>query len=157
MWVIAPKGLIWSWISRRQCVAVRRRFEFVIWKRVGWGASGESANKTSCQEAPAYPWEQRSSMSMASSAQPQILVQSGVGSDEIMNDVTKLETTLIEIGANYELTRFSDAKGKFTDFGSDAYNSRATARSFEQVQSLLKEVFAEDCHFHFRHCCYGSY
>jgi hypothetical protein len=105
-----------------------------------WGASGESANETSSQEAPAYPWEQLSSM--ASSAQPQILIQSGVGSDD-MNDVTKLETTLIGIGANYELTRFSDAKGEFTDFGSDSYNPRATASSFEQVESLLREVFAE--------------
>lgn len=121
-----------------------------------WGsseASGESAwgsgeqteitnsNETSSQEAPAYPWDQRSSS--GSSVQPQILIQSGVDSDD-MSDVTKLETILIGIGANYELTRFSDAKGEFTNFGSDAYNPRATARSFEQVESLLLEVFAED-------------
>jgi hypothetical protein len=53
------------------------------------------------------------------------------------------ETMLIGMEANYELTRFSDAYGNFTDLES-SYKSLGTVRSFNQFESLLLEVFTED-------------
>eukprot|EP00804_Cyclotella_cryptica_P000083 CCRYP_013727-RA/>CCRYP_013727-RA protein AED:0.11 eAED:0.11 QI:202/1/1/1/0.72/0.75/12/3044/689 len=96
------------------------------------GSAGNAANKN---------WAERSLTS--NSSNPQILIQSGVVGDD-MNDVIKLEEMLIAIGANYELSRFSGASADFTNWNSTSYDSRAAARSFNQVQSVLREVFTDE-------------
>jgi len=75
-----------------------------------------------------------------STHQPQIIIQSGADGDA-MEDVIKLEQTLIDMGANYELTRFSDTKDNFTIWSDGNYNPRASARSFDQLGTVLNEVF----------------
>ena len=97
------------------------------------GFNASSFNQTG--DIPIYPREQRSM-----TAQPQILIQSGVEGDD-MSNMIKLETMLIDMAANYEISRFSDAEGRFTDWDSLTYNSRATVRSFDQFESVLSEVF----------------
>jgi len=79
---------------------------------------------------------------MSDSTQPQILIQSGANGDA-MEDVIQLEQTLIGMGANYELTRFSDTKDKFTISWDDNYNPRASLRSFDQLYTVLNEVFSD--------------
>lgn len=110
--------------------------EGINWESQGSSLSG-SSNNTVPDEAPKYPWDQRSSYS---NAQPQILIQSGVDADN-MDDVAKLETMLISKSADYELTRFSGAQDDFTNWESSTYNPRATVRSFDQLESVLLEVF----------------
>lgn len=78
----------------------------------------------------------------AASNKPQILIQSGFYSDD-MDDVIALEQALINMDANYELTRFSDTHEHFTLWNDvqGRYNPRATARSFDQLGTVLNEVF----------------
>lgn len=109
-----------------------------------WGSDQDgipgSVNVTSFNqtgEFPIYPWDQRSSLTV----QPQILIQSGVDGDD-MGNMIKLETMLIDMAANYEISRFSGVQHDFTDWDSSTYNSRATVRSFDQFESVLSEVFA---------------
>jgi len=72
---------------------------------------------------------------------PQILIQSGVEEDD-MDDVIQIEKALIDMGAEYELTRFSDTQGSFTLWNNEQgrYNPRATARSMDQLNTVLLEV-----------------
>jgi len=67
---------------------------------------------------------------------PQLLIQSGVRGDA-MAEVIRLEDTLVALKADYELTRFSNAGDNF------AIDSRASARSFAQLDTLLAEMFEE--------------
>jgi len=72
---------------------------------------------------------------MVTPNQPQILIQSGVDADS-MKDVIQIEQTLIAMGANYELSRFSDME-KVTVPG----DAGATMRPFNQLTTILTEVF----------------
>ena len=75
---------------------------------------------------------------------PQILISSGVDGDN-MADVIKLESTLMGMEANYEINRYSDASTKFTDWNDldGSYNAIAAGRSFENVESIYREMFGE--------------
>mmetsp|Transcript_28532 Transcript_28532/g.60802 ORF Transcript_28532/g.60802 Transcript_28532/m.60802 type:complete len:673 (+) Transcript_28532:59-2077(+) len=72
---------------------------------------------------------------------PQILIQSGVEEDD-MDDVIQIEKALIDMEADYELTRFSDTQESFTLWNDEQgrYNPRATARSMDQLSTVLFEV-----------------
>jgi len=73
---------------------------------------------------------------------PQILILSGVDGDA-MSDIIKLEETLIGMGANYEISRYSHTHQSFTNWNNDQgqYSPRASARSFDQLESVFREVF----------------
>lgn len=107
----------------------------------GGEASFSSSNVTSSNsssgQAPLYPWGSRSMMGK----KIPMLVQSGVKGDK-MSDIISLEKVLIGVGADYELSRFSDAQGDFTNWNSSTYDPRATARSFDQLESMLFSAFA---------------
>ena len=79
----------------------------------------------------------------SSSVGPRILIQSGVDGDD-MDDVLAVERALIAMEADHEITRFSDTGGDFTVWNSTSYNERASARSIDQLNTVLLEVFARD-------------
>ena len=77
---------------------------------------------------------------MSDTAQPQVLIKSGVNGDA-MGDVIQLEKALIGMGANFELTHVSDTKEHFNVWNEDGYNPCASARSFDQFDTVLNKVF----------------
>lgn len=136
-----------SWGSGGDGSASWGSTESVSWSSTGDGDSAEettsfsSSNVTSTNsssgQASVYPWDSRSMIGK----KPPILIQSGVIGDD-MSDIISLEKTLIGAGADYELSRFSDAHGDFTDWNSSTYDPRATDRSFDQLESMLFTAFA---------------
>ena len=102
---------------------------------VGMVPENESA------EGDAQAWGGNSrELAAASPYKPQILIQSGVDADS-MKDIIQIESTLISLGANYELTRFSDTGDNFTVWGDENYNAVASSRSFHQLRTVLAEAF----------------
>jgi hypothetical protein len=61
-----------------------------------------------------------------------------------MDVVLAVERALVAMEADHEITRFSDAGGDFTVWNSSSYNERASARSMDQLNTVLLEVFARD-------------
>jgi hypothetical protein len=58
-----------------------------------------------------------------------------------MADVIKLENALMEMNANYEISRYSDTSGGFTNWNHHDYNADSAGRSFEALESIYREVF----------------
>lgn len=78
----------------------------------------------------------------ASTNSPQVLVFSGVDGDNI-SDIITLENSLIAMDVDYELNRYSDSRGNFTNWNGPDYNPYAARRSFEAVESVYREMFGE--------------
>ena len=96
-------------------------------------------NESAEGDAQAWGGDSRK-LAAVSPHQPQILIQSGVDADS-MKDIIQIESTLISLGTNYELTRFSDTVDNFTIWGDENYNAVASSRSFDQLRTTLAESF----------------
>jgi dienelactone hydrolase len=107
--------------------------------RVAIATAGMVPENDSAEGAQAWGGNSRE-LATGSPYQPQILIQSGVGADS-MKDIIQIESTLISLGANYELTRFSDTGDNFTVWGDENYNAVASSRSFDQLRTVLAEAF----------------
>lgn len=73
---------------------------------------------------------------------PKVLVLSG-GEDDTATEIMDLEMTLDSIGAEWEITRYSDIDHAFTVFADDRYNAFADMRSWYSIRTFLEEVFGE--------------
>ena len=92
------------------------------------------------EQGSAEAWNPPAATEKSNTAsKPQILISSGVDGDA-MADVIKLENALMEMDANYEISRYSDTKGGFTNWNHN-YNADSAGRSFEALESIYREVF----------------
>jgi hypothetical protein len=112
------------------------------WDGQGGGSGGDLPD-ASWDAAPTGTRRRTNVYGGNSSVGPRILIQSGVDGDD-MDVVLAVERALVAMEADHEITRFSDAGGDFTVWNSSSYNERASARSMDQLNTVLLEVFARD-------------
>ena len=112
------------------------------WNNTDGGDSSASWNNTEGGDSASWNGRAMEEDGMANMTQPQILIQSGVEDDD-MEAVIALEQAMIAMNMDYELTRFSDTHEEFTIWSDETgtYNPRASIRSFDQLATVLDEVF----------------
>jgi hypothetical protein len=64
------------------------------------------------------------------------------GDDDAHGNQTLMEMTFEEGNAGWEITRYAGVLHGYTNFGSDAYNLVADARSWESMMSAFVELMA---------------
>ena len=70
---------------------------------------------------------------------PLLIMHGGADSSVTLEDVTTLAQELEQAGASYTIEIYSNAPHGFTEFGSDRYQERADAESWEAFTDFLAE------------------